>query len=445
VRNFFDERNRTVRIDVTEELDDVTTAAIRVFSRRLGAAHLLDEVILPILRQGDSRIFMAVQDRPWPPWGLGARRVLGLCQTHSIADDSFAVSPVYVTDEDLTNVGMISAVFKEAVEQLAANPRAEICYLVAEGSTLVDSILTSTGFQKSPDVFVNWSGRYFTYRSPAANVLSNLGISQLSTPDLLSHDLEPAILQKNALFHLTLTSGSRAEWATETRISEIISQLRGAHFSKPGGVPSGSGRFAFDPEEVFQFVAVANFLGDQRQALLDYAVSQQKNFGPAAVADAQGAGVNEKIRRAQTLDQLGQVEGIFADRLKQHLQAALAKMNYPGFPVGRIELQITASGDGDYFKLHRDTSPDDTREISFVYFFYRDPRRFSGGELRLYETRMIDGRLTPADHAHTLTPRQDTLLLFPSRNEHEVLPVRVPSGDFADSRFTVNGWIHRQK
>jgi Rps23 Pro-64 3,4-dihydroxylase Tpa1-like proline 4-hydroxylase len=36
------------------------------------------------------------------------------------------------------------------------------------------------------------------------------------------------------------------------------------------------------------------------------------------------------------------------------------------------------------------------------------------------------------------------LLLFPSTNDHEVLPVRVPTGAFADSRFTINGWIHRQ-
>jgi Rps23 Pro-64 3,4-dihydroxylase Tpa1-like proline 4-hydroxylase len=26
---------------------------------------------------------------------------------------------------------------------------------------------------------------------------------------------------------------------------------------------------------------------------------------------------------------------------------------------------------------------------------------------------------------------------------HEVTAVQVPSQDFADSRFTVNGWIHR--
>ena len=122
----------------------------------------------------------------------------------------------------------------------------------------------------------------------------------------------------------------------------------------------------------------------------------------------------------------------------------LSRLGHKAFPVGRIELQVTASNDGDYFRLHQDSDGKDTRELSFVYFLHGEPRRFSGGELRLYETRVIDGRVLPADHSRTISPRQDTITFFPSLNEHELLPVRVPSRKFADSRFTVNGWIHRR-
>ena len=130
IKKFMDERNRSTRIDLFEELNDQNLAALRSFTRRLGAPHLVDEVILPTLREGDSQILVAVQDRPWPPWGLGARNISAMCQTHLVSDNSYSVSPVYVTDEDATNVGMISAVYKEALEQLAVNPRAEVCYLV---------------------------------------------------------------------------------------------------------------------------------------------------------------------------------------------------------------------------------------------------------------------------------------------------------------------------
>ena len=78
-----------------------------------------------------------------------------------------------------------------------------------------------------------------------------------------------------------------------------------------------------------------------------------------------------------------------------------------------------------------------------MYFLHKEPRRFSGGELRIFETRLVDDRPVPVDHGQTIVPRQNTIVFFPSRHQHEVLPVRVPSGEFADSRFTVNGWIHR--
>ncbi len=114
LRRFFDARNSATRIDVFEELSDQTLAALRTFARRIGAPHLLDEIVVPRLREGDSQLVAAVQDRPWPPWGLGARQVVGLCQTHLVDDQSYGISPVYTADDDLTNVGMISAVFKEA-------------------------------------------------------------------------------------------------------------------------------------------------------------------------------------------------------------------------------------------------------------------------------------------------------------------------------------------
>lgn len=42
-----------------------------------------------------------------------------------------------------------------------------------------------------------------------------------------------------------------------------------------------------------------------------------------------------------------------------------------------------------------------------------------------------------------LETETDTLMFFPSWLRHEVLLVRVPSGAWVDSRFTVNCRIHR--
>jgi hypothetical protein len=401
-------------------------------------------------------LIAAVRDRPWPPWGLGARTITALCQTEAVSDASYAISPVYVTDQDVTNIGLISAVYKETIEQLAIHPRAEICYLVAEGSILADHLLRMMGFKKSEDVFVTSNARYYTYRVLAEQLLDSLGLRKLSTPDLLAYDQVDKWLEKNALFHQTIFLGSKAEWLIDGSIASEIGRLvRGGHASKPGGVPSGTGRFEIDPGDLISnpfFAWVSNLLGQGAvgapavKQLMDHVLSNEKKFTAATLREPHGSGsvVNEKMRRSVTLDDLGGLEKTFTERIKQHLHEVLPRVGKKPFPVGRIEMQITASNDGDYFRLHKDTDGTDTREVSFVYFFYHEPRRYSGGELRIYPTREIDGRQEPADHAALLSPRQDSIVFFSSLNDHEVLPVRVPSREFADSRFTVNGWIHRQ-
>ncbi|WKB55808.1 2OG-Fe(II) oxygenase [Eleftheria terrae] len=445
-KHFHDPGNRSCRIDIFDELSGQALAAVRQFARRIGAPHLVDEVVLPSLAEGDCQIVAAVRDRPWPPWGLGAREIVALCMTQSVADASYAVSPIYTLPQELTNVGMMSAVYKEALDQLAVRPRAELCYLAAEDSTLADDVLCHAGFERTEDVFVTWQSRYNTYRAPVQKVLAALSLEQTSSPELLAHAIEPAALREQALFHHTIHNGSLAEWATgESLRSELIRLVRGGHSGKPGGVPGGTGRWewVFDPEIRFA-VSINHFLGAERDRLLAFVLEAQDRFRPATVDRGQGRQVDEKLRRASTLDDLGEFAPHFEKALLENLEPALKRLQHPGFPVGRIEMQVTASGDGDYFRLHADTDATDTREISFVYYFHREPRRFSGGELRLYQSKRVNDQLIPADHPQTLSPRQDMLLLFPSTNDHEVLPVRVPSGEFADSRFTLNGWIHRK-
>lgn len=456
MKQFFDGRNQSIRIDLFEEVTDHEEVALRSFFRRIGTPELLDEVVLPTLRGGDSQLIAAVQDRPWPPWGLGARTIVALCQTEAVSDASYSVSPVYVTDADLTNVGLISAVYKEALEQLSINPRGDVSYLVAEGSTLSDRLMRATGFKKSEDVFVTWNARYYSYFAPAEEVLDHLCLRELSTPDLLAHDHPDRWLEKNAIFHQMIYLASRAELLPDALVpSEIIRLVRGGHASKPGGVPGGTGRFPFDPGELITnpfYTWVSNLLGDGIKGapsvsrLMEHTLDSKKRFVPATIREPDGSSdvINERMRRASTLDDLGEFTSLFEDKIKHHLQEVLQRIGMKPFPLGRVEMQITASSDGDYFRLHRDTDGTDTREVSFVYFFHGEPRRFSGGELRIYPTRMYEGRLEPADHAATLSPRQDSIVFFPSLNDHELLPVRVASGDFADGRFSVNGWIHRK-
>ena len=450
-KSFYRDRNDITRIDLFEEVDPLAQAALRSFFRRLGSPHLLDEVVIPLLSEGDSQILAAVRDRPWPPWGLGARHVSAVCQTHLVGDETFGLSPVYVTDEDLANVGLVAAVYKEAVEYLSVSPRAEVNYLVAEGSRFTDHVLRGVGFEPTEDVFVTETMRYFTYRIEAERLRATLGLADVDTPDLLAELVDPDVLARNALFHHTIHAASRPEWSARVaawRPAEIVQLVRGGHYSKPAGVPSGTGRFGGyiyeDGPEVF--ATILNFLAPhEHRDLLEFVVAREKEFQPSTVTDLEGgaSAVDERTRRSSTLDRLDRFRDLFAERINEYLAEALGRIGEPGFPVGDIEIQATASRDGDFFLTHLDEDPNGDRAISFVYFFHREPRRFSGGELRIFETRVVDGRPVPVDRGSTLVPKHNTMVFFPSRHQHEVLPVRVPTHEFADSRFTVNGWIHR--
>ena len=77
--------------------------------------------------------------------------------------------------------------------------------------------------------------------------------------------------------------------------------------------------------------------------------------------------------------------------------------------------------------------------MTFVYYFHRQPRRFSGGDLLLFDT---DPEQDACGAKYTrIAPSHNSILFFPSACYHQVLPVVCESSDDA-GRFTLNGWTH---
>ena len=136
------------------------------------------------------------------------------------------------------------------------------------------------------------------------------------------------------------------------------------------------------------------------------------------------------------------------NRVRAHLPELLREFKMFSFPVKGIESQLTASNDGDFFRIHSDWGVIDGgkgRELTFVYFFYREPRPFIGGELVLYDGKIKKGTYTNAGSYTVIEPRHNSIVFFSSACLHEILTIRCPSQAFQDSRFTVNGWVHRQR
>jgi len=204
-----------------------------------------------------------------------------------------------------------------------------------------------------------------------------------------------------------------------------------------------------EPAEILpaHCVILEEFLPPQElENLIQDTLRHESEFHVSEVVSpgVNGGGTDFEHRRSRVLLNIGRHGAALAASVKECLPRILPKLGHDTFPVSRVEAQITASNDGDFFRWHNDNAHEEvaSREITFVYFFHREPKKFRGGELRIYDSRWQDGYV-PTENYRNIVPRQNQLVAFPSCLAHEITLVDCPSRAFADSRFTVNGWFHR--
>lgn len=194
-------------------------------------------------------------------------------------------------------------------------------------------------------------------------------------------------------------------------------------------------------------VILDEFLVAQEWAgLLRFTLKRRERFTHSEILDAGGQDrSDDDLRRSLVLYDLGRCHDLFADRVMTYLPHVLARLHLPPFTVSRFEIQLTATNDGQFFRKHKDDDSDTVRSrvLSFVYYFYLEPRSFKGGALRLYDTRLDQQSQVTRGDFQTILPTQNQIIFFPSDCIHEVSPVECLSGEFSHSRFTVNGWVHR--
>jgi hypothetical protein len=235
---------------------------------------------------------------------------------------------------------------------------------------------------------------------------------------------------------------------------ELPAQSRGAtealrDASVPQAVQSEGNVAVMEAPETLpaRCVVLDEFLAPAEvEALMAYAFANESEFQVSEVISPDiGGGVDFDYRRSRVLQDLGTYREVMVDRVQAALPRILEQLDHEAFPVARVEAQITASNDGDFFRWHNDNGEGEiaTREITFVYFFHREPKQFRGGELRLYDSRWDRGMYRPESTYRTIVPQQNQMICFLSSLAHEITPVECPSTAFGDSRFTLNGWLHK--
>ena len=139
------------------------------------------------------------------------------------------------------------------------------------------------------------------------------------------------------------------------------------------------------------------------------------------------------------------VSELMLGKIRAIMPEVMEQLRIGAFTVGKIDCQITANVDGSYFKAHTDAGHDEQikRVLTYVYYFNRDPKGFTGGELRIYDDVLRNGKFVATESFQIVEPRNNSIVFFNAAVMHEIMPVVVPSKQFRDARFTVNGWVER--
>lgn len=198
-----------------------------------------------------------------------------------------------------------------------------------------------------------------------------------------------------------------------------------------------SGRAHMPPYLILHDVLSGAVVAD----LLAYVLAHETKFEPAEVGGLRKA-IDPSTRITGLLRDLGPFAAPVRDLLLARLSDFVAGLRIAPVMNPDIELQLAAHGDGAFYGRHIDTrtSPDENtrwiRIISAIYYFHIQPKRFSGGALRLFAF----DRTAAADFVD-VEPTHNSLLVFPSWAPHAVQPVQCPTRRFADSRFAINCWF----
>jgi SM-20-related protein len=180
--------------------------------------------------------------------------------------------------------------------------------------------------------------------------------------------------------------------------------------------------------------------GSELAWLLELTFAAESRFQAAPVTDNK-----ENYRTSLAMPAPDELRRLILSKIRAAMPEVMPQLRLGQFPLGEIDCQLTASVDGSYFKRHTDAGMNETykRQFTYVYYFNREPKGFTGGELRIYDDVIRNGKLAATESFQIVEPRHNSIVFFQAAVMHEVMPISMPSKQFRDARFTVNGWIER--
>jgi hypothetical protein len=178
------------------------------------------------------------------------------------------------------------------------------------------------------------------------------------------------------------------------------------------------------------FVLTPDILpSDGRKALVEHALSQEDS--PTGTLNGGQGGVRELG--------FGSLEQTLVKAFDFHLAKSRAALAVSDPGEAHIHCRLFAINDGGAVTL--DMNGDDL--LCFVYHIHKQPKKFAGGGVRLFDGRVDEGARRAITGFRDLEVDDNALLTFPGHVVSAGLPVRCATRAFADGLFVICGALRR--
>ena len=233
--------NETVSVVVTSHLSTEKRVGVQRFLRKLGAAHIYEELIGPLLDGGRLHLALATTDRPWPPKGVGSVTVHALSIAMRAVGDRALLTPVITSLEHTTNVGLVGAVTRVLLDELIESGTPEVSYLVRTDELALERTLAKAGFRRSElQAATEWAD-YAEYVASPMEMRDRLGLAAARQGDILRLILDSGEFDALSQYHFALSSAARAFLADSIEHAALLPGLLDLVATlPPGGVPPGT-------------------------------------------------------------------------------------------------------------------------------------------------------------------------------------------------------------
>lgn len=209
--------------------------------------------------------------------------------------------------------------------------------------------------------------------------------------------------------------------------------------------------FIWDP---FIIIIRDVFTKKENKEILAEAVKNKNKFTESII----GGGKNKKFRNntvayydeiysqdRNSSKLLTKIDDLFStDQFKEILTSSPDPVNR--FSMSNYhETQVSRYGDeGQKYNYHVDAFASDQREVTLVYYFNEEPKKYSGGEISFTKSPIFHGKkMDKSQKEIVITPENNMAVIFGGKTPHFVHSTKSPK-TFNKGRFSVNCWIGKR-